>query len=261
LSGGSNMSIEVEAALPSSQRALKAIAEAGTWATDSQEMWAKSNRRAWQIAGAGVVLGLMGFATGLFQSLRPPAPPVPVVVDRITGEAMVVPQLTADTVPQIAAVDQHHAAVYVRARESYAFNFLKRDYEQVARMSTPESFAPYNARFIGESAMQTKIGTAQEHRISIVSARPSTTSKAGREGEVIVTFDKEIKITQGISPAVGRYVATVKFEYRPKSIKRDVDRIENPLGFVVLSYRTEAELVNPTNVSQAGADGASQQRR
>ena len=107
-------------------------------------------------------------------------------------------------------------------------------------------------KFTGDAAMQTKLGTTWEHRVSVVSVRMSTTTSPGRNGEAIVTFDKEIKEYQGMTPTTTRYVATVRFEYRPKSMKKDVDRIENPFGFVVLSYRADPELITP---APAVADG------
>ena len=56
-----------------------------------------------------------------------------------------------------------------------------------------------------------------------------------------------------MTPTTTRYVATVRFEYRPKSMKKDVDRIENPFGFVVLSYRADPELITPAPaVADAG---------
>lgn len=235
--------------LPSSPRALKQLAEASAWEIDRVALRERSTRNAWRIAAAAVVVGLLGMAIGVAQSLRPAPAPVPIVVDRTTGEAIVAAPLSALTVPAIAAVDQHHAAVYVRARESYHYQFLKRDYEQVARMSTPEVFAPYASRYTGEAALQTKWGTSQEHRITIVSARPSATSQAGRRGEMIVTYDREIRSSQSgtlsLTPSTTRHVATVIYEYRPESMQLDLDRIENPLGFVVTAYRTEAELIAP----------------
>lgn len=231
--------------LPRKQKALKAIAEGRSWDSTIQDLRARSESRAWMVAGGAIALALLGFSLALFQATRPIAAPVPIVVDRTTGETMVVPALDQNSVPQISAVDEHNAAVYVRAHESYYFNLLKRDYDQVARMSTQEVFAPYGAKFAGDAAMQTKLGTAWEHRITIVSVRMSTTTNAGRNGEAIVTFDKEIKSSQGTTPITTRYVATVRFEYRPKSMKKDVDRIENPFGFVVLSYRADPELIAP----------------
>ncbi len=239
--------------LPRSQKALKTIAEARSWDSTVQDLRARSESRAWMVAGGSIALALLGFSLALFQATRPIPAPVPIVVDRTTGETMVVPGFDQNSVPRISAIDQHNAAVFVRAYESYFFNLLKRDYDQVARMSTPEVFAPYSAKFAGDAAMQTKLGTTWEHRISVVSVRMSTTTNPGRNGEAIVTFDKEIKSSQGMTPKTTRSVATVRFEYRPKSMKKDVDRIENPFGFVVLSYRADPELIAPAAaVADAG---------
>lgn len=247
-----------EARLPLSRKALKAIAEAQTWDSSVLELRARSESRAWAVAGGSIVLALLGFSMALFQATRPIAAPVPIVVDRTTGETIVVSSFDEESVPKISALDQHNAAVFVRAYESYYFNLLKKDYDQVARMSTQEVFAPYSARFTGEGAMQTKLGTTQEHRVTVISVRMSSTTKAGRSGEAIVTFDKQLK-SQNISPAVTRYVATVRFEYRPQAMKRDVDRIDNPFGFVVLSYRADPELLAPGTATppagQATTDG------
>lgn len=232
-------------ALPRSHKALKAIAEARSWDSTVQDLRARSESRAWRVAGGSIVLALLGFGMALFQASRPIPAPVPIVVDRTTGETMVVPRFDENSVPQISAVDQHNAAVFVRAYESYFFNLLKRDYDQVARMATQEVFAPYSAKFAGDGAMQTKLGTAWEHRVTVISVRMSTTTLPGRNGEAIVTFDKQLASNQGMSPSTTRYVATVRFEYRPKSMKKDVDRIENPFGFVVLSYRADPELLTP----------------
>jgi len=250
-----NTAITADAPLPLSSKALKAIAQADDWDTDVQAEAAASRRRAWQVAGAATVLALLGFAMAAFQSLRPPAPPVTIVVDRSTGETRVESSFDADSVPELTAGDQHWAAVFIRARESYYFNLLQSDYNQVARMTTPETWAPYGSRFSGENAMQTKLGATQEHRITIVSVRLSSTTKPGRHGEAIVTYDKEIHNNQGPTPPVIRYVATVRYEYRPRSMKSAVDRNENPFGFVVLSYRTDAELISPAApASGANAD-------
>ena len=253
-----NTAITADAPLPLSSKALKAIAQADDWDTDVQAEAATSRRRAWQVAGAATVLALLGFSMAVFQSLRPPAPPVTIVVDRSTGETRVESSFDADSVPELTAGDQHWAAVFIRARESYYFNLLQSDYNQVARMTTAETWAAYGSRFSGENAMQTKLGTAQEHRVTIVSVRLSSTTKPGRHGEAIVTYDKEIHNNQGPTPPVIRYVATVRYEYRPRSMKSAVDRNENPFGFVVLSYRTDAELISPA--APASGANADQQR-
>jgi type IV secretion system protein VirB8 len=253
-------SVTTDKPLPRSAKALKAIADADSWDTDSRAGDAASRRTAWIVASASIFLALLGFAFAVFQSIRPAPAPVTIVVDRTTGEAHVVSSFDANSVPELVSGDRHWAAVFVRARESYYFNLLQTDYSQVARMTVPETWTPYGSRFSGDNAMQTKIGTAQEHRVTIVSVRMSSTTKPGRNGEAIVTFDKEIRTNQGQPLPITRYVATVRYEYRPRSMKTAVDQNENPFGFVVLSYRADPELISPAPAGPPPQASAEQQR-
>ena len=243
--------------LPLSRKAVAAIAAANTWEQDRIAQAIASSRRGWTAAGCGAFLALMGFGMAAFQSLRPPPAPYPVVVDRTTGETNVVAPLNAANVPVLTALDQHNAAVFVRARESYNFSLLQRDYDQVARMTTSETWAPYSEKFSGEKPMQMSVGATQEHRVTVISARLSRAPQPGKPGEAIVTFDREIRYTQGQTPTNTRYVATVRYEYRPSAMKSNVDRIENPFGYVVVAYRADAELVAPAKPTDSPPGGSS----
>lgn len=246
--------------LPLSKKALAEIAAANTWEQNRAEDAILSKRRAWVAAGVGAAFGVLGFAMAAAQSLKPAPAPFPVVVDRTTGETNVIRGIDPANVPPLAALDQHNAAVFVRARESYHYSLLQSDYNQVARMTTPETWTAYGAKFQGATAMHTTIAATQEHRVTVVSARLSRIPQGGKNGEAIVTFDKEVRSNQGSTPTTTRYVATVRYEYRPDAMKKDADRIENPFGFVVTAYRADAELVSPAKPADAAtatAGGAS----
>ena len=235
-----------EAPLPVSKTALRKIAEAASWAEDDELKRSQSTALACKLVVASVLLAVMGWGMALFQSMRPaPAPPT-IVVDRISGAFTVVGSFDESSVPQLSPLDQHEAAIYVRSCEGYYFNLLKTDFDQCARMSTPEVFTPYSAKFQGDSAKQSVVGAKEEDRVTIISVRMTSDTAPGRHGEAIVTYDKEVTNTQGLPPTLARYVATVRFEYRPKAMVSPVDRLENPFGFVVLAYRTDQELVSPT---------------
>ena len=169
----------------------------------------------------------------------------------------VVATLDAANVPALAALDQHNAAVVVRARESYNFALLQRDYDQVARMTVPDTWAPYGGQFAGEKAMQSVIAAKEEHRVTVVSVRLTRAPLPGKSGEAVVTFDRQIRPTQGQTPVTTRFVSTVRFEYRPTAMKKPADRIENPFGFVVTGYRADADLVAPAKPVEATVGGAS----
>ena len=76
-------------------------------------------------------------------------------------------------VPALDALDKKCAGDFVRAREGYSWAFLKRDYDAVARLASPEVFAPFQALYypqIGKGRQQAW-AKGQEHVITIVSRR------------------------------------------------------------------------------------------
>jgi type IV secretion system protein VirB8 len=246
-----------------SRRTLEQLAKADAWDTDRMEQAALSIRRAWLAAGTGALIGVLGIAAAAWSHRTPPPPPMAVVVDRSTGQAQVISKVTQSDVPALAVLDQHNAAQYVRAREGYFPSLLQRDYDAVARMSTPVAFKAYGDRFVGEKALHKQLGMTQEHRIAIVSARPvrlpspsNATTPELATGEMVVTFDKEVRSNHSPQPALSRHVATIQYEYRPSAMSKDIDRIENPFGFVVTAYRVDAELGTPAPAAATPAAAA-----
>lgn len=244
--------------LPTSPDALKKIAQASRWAIEMEMVNAQSRRRAWMVAGVACVLAVMGVSAALVQFMQPPPAPKVLMVDKTTGESVVLPNLDDKTVPQVIAMDLHNAARYVRARETYNYSMLNADYQQVARMSTAEIFAPYQRLFVGPEALHEKLQDKELRRVTIIGVRPSGDPLPGKAGEALVTYEREVR-SQGIpTPVVTRYVATVRYEYRPASVKKPADRLENPFGFVVTAYRTDAEVAaSRVEASAAPAQGGS----
>ena len=99
--------------------------------------------RAARLAGcdAGLLLGLVGIAAVFVQGPLRRIVEVPIVVDRVTGEATVQQRLDVKTIPPLEALDKHNLATFVRAREAYNRMFLQRDFDQVSRMAVPAIFA------------------------------------------------------------------------------------------------------------------------
>jgi type IV secretion system protein VirB8 len=151
---------------------------------------------------------------------------IPIVVDRVTGEATIQQRLSVETIPPMEALDKHNLANFVRAREGYSWMFLQRDFDQVARMAVPAVFADYNRQFEG-----------------VVGVRLAASGRAGNKGEATVTYDKVVRLTDRNLPEVTtRHVASVVFQYQPKVLAKERDRLENPFGFVVTAYRSDPEI-------------------
>ncbi|CAM4015566.1 type IV secretion system protein [Roseateles saccharophilus] len=206
-------------------------------------MLERSERRAWWVATAGLVVALVGIAAVFAQGPLRRVVEIPIVVDRVTGEATVQQRLSVETIPPMEALDKHNLATFVRAREGYSWAFLQRDFDQVARMAVPAVFADYNRQFEGPDALQKKIGAAEEWRIDIVGVRLSAAGRAGNRGEATVTYDKFVRLTdRNLAEVRTRHVASIVYQYQPKVLAKERDRLENPFGFVATAYRSDPEI-------------------
>ncbi len=217
------------------------------WEVDRALMLERSERRAWRVALAGLVLGLIGIAAVFVQGPLRRVVEIPIVVDRVTGETTVQQRLSEETIPAMEALDKHNLAAFVRARESYSWMFLQRDFDQVARMAVPGVFAEYNRQFEGDGALQKKIGAAEEWRINIVGVRLRASGRSGNLSDATVTYDKVVRLTDRNLPDVTtRHVASIVYQYQPKVLAKEADRLENPFGFVVTAYRSDPEINTQT---------------
>ena len=213
------------------------------WEVDRALMLERSERRAWGVAIAGVVFGMIGIAAVFVQGPLRRVVEIPIVVDRVTGEATIQQRLSVETIPPMEALDKHNLATFVRARESYSWMFLQRDFNQVARMAVPAVFADYNRQFEGDGALQKKLGANEDWRINVVGVRLTAAGRTGNRGEATVTYDKVVRLTDRNLPEVTtRHVASVVFQYQPKVLAKETDRMENPFGFVVVAYRSDPEI-------------------
>ncbi|MBT9491651.1 MAG: type IV secretion system protein [Paucibacter sp.] len=217
------------------------------WEIDRALMLERSEHRAWRVAAAGLALGLIGIAAVFVQGPLRRVVEIPIVVDRVTGEATIQQRLSIETIPPLEALDKHNLAQFVRAREGYHWMFLQRDFDQVARMAVAPVFADYNRQFEGEAALQKKLGATQDWRVQVIGVRLSAAGRSGNQGEATVTYEKVVRLVDRQLPdAVTRHVATLVFQYQPKVLTKEQDRIENPFGFVVTAYRSDPEINTQT---------------
>jgi type IV secretion system protein VirB8 len=213
------------------------------WEIDRAAMLERSERRAWCVASLSVAMALLGIAAVFAQGPLRRVVEIPIVVDRVTGESTIQQRLSVESIPPMEALDKHNVATFVRAREGYSWMFLQRDFDQVARMAVRAVFADYNRQFEGPDALQKRLGAAEEWRIVIVSVRLSAAGRPGNRGEATVTYDRTVRLPDRNLPEVKtRHVASIVFQYQPKVLAKESDRLENPFGFVVTAYRSDPEI-------------------
>ena len=248
------MSAVLNAGMPPAATDSRSAADSGSafdanraWELDRALMLEKSERRGWMVGGVGVVLAVLGVLAVFAQGPLRQVVGVPIVVDKTTGETTIQQRLSVESVPPQEALDKHNLAVFVRAREGYSWWWLQRDFEQVARTAVPAVFADYNRLFEGDAAVQKKLAGTEEWRINVVGVRLSPAGRRGNKGDATVTYDKVTRQTERNLPEVTtRHVASVVYEYQPKVLAKEKDRLENPFGFVVTAYRSDPEINTPS---------------
>lgn len=223
--------------------AQAAIAANREWEVDRALMLQRSERRGWIVGGVGILVAIISALAVLAHGALHQVVGIPIVVDKTTGETTIEQRLSAETIPPMEALDKHNLAVFVRAREGYSWWFLQRDFDQVSRMAIPTVFADYNRQFEGQDALQKKLAGAEEWRINVVGLRLAPSGRRGNGGIASISYEKVVHLTdRNIPDVTTRHAASVVYEYQPKVLAKEKDRIENPFGFVVTAYRSDPEI-------------------
>jgi type IV secretion system protein VirB8 len=242
--------VDVKSAAKARPIAQAYSANAG-WEADRAFIVARSERRAWAVAKGAMAYALLATLALVMALKLQKVVPVPIVVDRMTGETTVTKALASDTVPPIEALDKHNVMRFVLARERYNWTFLQGDFDTVAALSAPPVFKEYSAQFEGSNALQSKLGDATEWIVRVVNVRLEPETKPGIGGVAVVTFVKQVRSRGRGADPEARYLATVAYKYAPTIALTEKDRIENPFGFVATAYRADPD-INSLSTTQRG---------
>lgn len=211
--------------------------EAKRW---DQDRWAaaeRSKRLAWTVAACACVLATV--AVGTVAALTPlkTVEPFVVRVDRATGAVDVMTGLKGtDRLTYDEAVSKYFLALYVRTREGWLPQAAEANFRQVSILSTPDeqqrwgdAFRPINPQSPQVLWGQTAVSLIEVRAISFVSPKVAN-----------VRFHRIVRQAQ--QTIESDWIATVAFGYT-KAPMNEADRLRNPLGFQVTSYRADPEVV------------------
>ena len=225
------------------------FAAAQGWDLERAQAERRSATRAWRVAAVAVVVALA--AVGAVAALTPlkRVEPFVIRVDNATGVVDVVP-VREGAASEAQAVTRYLVTQYVITRERFVAALAEADYETVGAFhgaamnqawaaawnrNNPDS--PLNVHADGSSVR------VQVHSVSFL--KPGS----GREDLVQVRF---ARLTgEPGNERESRYVATLQVAYAAPS-KDDRLRALNPLGFKVLEYRREPEVLEAGAVAGAG---------
>ena len=211
--------------------------EARRWDEDRLASALRSKQLAWTVAAGAGVLALA--AVGAVAALSPlkSVEPFVVRVDQSTGAVDVMSGLKgSDQLTYDEAVSKYFLALYVRAREGWLPQAAEQDFKQVAILSaSPEQerwadfFRPTNAQSPQVLWGDNGVSLIDVRAISFVSAKVAD-----------VRFHRTVRQAQQTSES--DWIATIAFTYT-KAPMNEADRLRNPLGFQVVSYRSDPEVV------------------
>ncbi len=246
-------------------------AQAQSWAQDRDAARRKSARVAWIVAG--VATGVAALEALALIGLMPLKTVVPytLLVDKNTGFVEVLDGTHPQTIKPDAALVQAMLAQYVIAREGYDVATVGDQYRKVALWSGEGARADYLA-LMPASNPQSPVAlygrkaqmTAQVASVTPLNASGGQVNPQG--GEALVRFTTVKRDMQGGGDVAPSYwVALVKYRFVGNPAKME-DRLINPLGFQVISYRRDQEappvadpgqiITQPAPVSSSPAQAA-----
>lgn len=222
----------------SHRTALKMVEEAKKFHQTDIERTRKVAKIAWFVAGGCMLIA--GAAVGAVAALTPlkTVEPFVVRVDNNTGAADIVTVMKKQETSYGEVMDKFWLAQYVRYREGYDWQTVQDTFDATNLLSSPSEQELFTRIYKDNPNAPHKVlrDTAK------VNVRVNAIAFVGKMAQVrfekaIAPFNKSTVI-----PPPQRYIATIAYEYKNSGMK-DEDRLINPLGFQVTSYRVDKENV------------------
>ncbi len=211
--------------------------EARRWDQDRLADAMRSRRLAWSVAACAGALALA--AVGAVAALTPlkSVEPFVVRVDQTTGAVDVMTGLKGeDHLTYAEAVSKYFLGLYVRSREGWLPQAAEQNFRQVSILSAPaeqqrwaDAFRPANPQSPQIAWGDNAESLIDVRAISFVSPKVAN-----------VRFHRVVRQAQQTTES--DWIATIAFTYT-RAPMNEADRLRNPLGFQVISYRSDPEVV------------------
>lgn len=224
-----------------SREALNAYyAEAASWNRDRVLAIRTSQRLAWAIGGVAAAIAVLeAIALVLLTPLKT-VEPYTLMVDKTTGYVQALKPLAQQEITPDAALTQSFLVQYVIARESFDLATLSANYRKVALFSADTARRSY---------LQTMQVTNPDSplvlypRTATIDVRVKSVSPIAKDA-ALVRFDTIRSDSGHEAQAPSAWIAVIRYRYSdaPMSVE---DRFVNPLGFQVVGYRKDQELIEP----------------
>lgn len=229
-------------------KVAEAVSAAVNYETTIADLAIRSAKRAWFVAFAAILMSLL--LSGGYYYMLPLKEKVPflVMADAYTGNATVA-RLEGNfldrSVTASEAINRSNVAHFVMMRESYDYSMMVlRDWRAVHSMSTSEVNVDYDNLYSKNNPNNpyTLYDRRSAIRVKILSISFIGGSATVAPKGATVRFQRSLydKSNGAVKPLDSK-IATMEFTYNKNLRLEERDRIENPLGFQVTSYRVESD--------------------
>lgn len=205
----------------------------------------KSKKLAWRITFGSCLLTSLSIVA--IVGLTPLKETVPVIhrVDASTGKVDVVNVIKDAQAGYGEVVDKYNLAKYVEYREGYDWFTVQTTFNNTMLMSNNDERNRLNNLFQSPSAPYKQYGQKNRVLIKVNNVAFIGNYQAQVRYEKITEPSNGGNFSQAMgavepAPKVERYIATISYEYI-NAPKKEEERYVNPLGFTVVSYRTDLE--------------------
>ena len=216
-----------------------------SWELDRAKRAERSAKIAWVVASAAGITAIL--AVMAVAGLTPLKQPVPVVirVDNSTGIVDVVPTYEGTTNIE-QTVTRYLLTGHVTSRERFFYGTAEADYELVAAQSSPQ----LNQELMGQwdkANPQSPLNLYKDGTTVRVQVKSISFLKlaSGKENVAQVRFSKAARLGGTGEEQLTHWISTIEFAFVKPSTDEKL-RSMNPLGFRVVEYRKEPEVVAAT---------------
>jgi type IV secretion system protein VirB8 len=210
--------------------------DAKSWNREKYQL-ATKRARMWQWIAAGFgSVAVIACVTLLMLVPLKTAVPYVIRVDQTTGIVDIIQPLKAGAITQDEALTKYWIVQYLNAREQYDLQRFRADSYRVSKMSSAKVFDRYSDEFEpgrpnSPYNLYGSEGTIDIHIRSIVFLDKDT---------ALVRFKRTLRDQGKVTESY--WSVTLSFQYL-LSPEKESDRFINPLGFQVISYRIDPEVI------------------
>lgn len=196
----------------------------------------RSRALAWGVAGTASTIALaLGISISFLLPLKEPVPYV-ITVDKQSGYLEIAKTLDETPLKKEQAITDYNLVRYVTAREGYLNPIVAENYQLVQSMSAGEAAKEHKMLWDGENPNNPSVvlGFDGEVKIEILGVSELNEKTSS------VRFDRHVKLNGKIRTT--RHTAIIVHDYVNEK-QTNEERLKNPLGFKVTSYRVSQEIM------------------